>query len=211
MGEASLRRHFDESQLIICDEFNAHAVLFRAERERAKANKVEPDLISVLHSLGGVSIVYRRTIQDSPAYISNHEELSKALEEGILYQPLLEPKAAVQDEHHHIESLVCQKRYQDEVGHWHIADETVTLPAKCILVATGARPNVAYAFEHDGELQRNGLQYQTFELQNKILTPVPTAPHCKAPNFGPFTSYEDEDFNVLLCRGFSSRFSWQCR
>ena len=45
----------------------------------------------------------------------------------------------------------------DEFGHTKALDcenlqtqEKITLPARSVLVATGARPNVAYEFEHKG-------------------------------------------------------------
>lgn len=196
LGETSLRNSFDPVSLIICDEFLEHAKAVRAERERAAKNNEAPNFIPLLHAWGGVTITYRRHIQDSPAYVSNHEELHKALEEGVLYRDLLEPKVATTDQHHHVTGLTCHHRRQDEDGRWHVVNDDVQIPARSILVATGARPNVAYEFEHEGTFLRNGIQYQTFELNKGNLEAVPTAVHCKSENFGPFTSYEDEDFRV---------------
>ena len=34
---------------------------------------------------GGVTIAYRRRLIDSPSYTLNHEEVEKALEEGIAF------------------------------------------------------------------------------------------------------------------------------
>ncbi len=196
IGETALRNTFDPASLIICDEFLEHAKAVRTERERADTLGEAPNFVPLLHAWGGVTITYRRHIQDSPAYVSNHEELHKALEEGVLYRDLLEPKAATTDQYRHVTGLTCHHRRQDDDGRWHVVNDDVQIPARSILVATGAKPNVAYAFEHEGTFLRNGIQYQTFELNNGSLEAVPTAEHCKSDNFGPFTSYENEDFRV---------------
>ena len=92
-------------------------------------------------------------MQESPAYKSNHEEVAKALEEGIFYAEAVEPKKVELDKYGHVEALVCQRN-----------NEEVVLAAKAIFVATGAKPNVAYEFEHRGSFERQGLfQYQPYE------------------------------------------------
>ena len=44
-----------------------------------------PNFVALVRRWGGVSIVYRKRLVDSPAYRLNHEEVSKALEEGIVF------------------------------------------------------------------------------------------------------------------------------
>jgi NAD(P)H-flavin reductase len=63
-------------------------------------------------------------------------------------------------------------------------------------VATGARPNIAYEFEHRGTFVRHEMQYQTYELDNDQLTHVDVASHCKQPAVGPFTSYDQDGHKV---------------
>ena len=46
---------------------------------------------------GGVTLAYRKRMQDSPAYRLNHEEVTKALEEGITFAETLDPVEAVPD------------------------------------------------------------------------------------------------------------------
>ncbi len=50
-----------------------------------------PNLIGLMNSWGGVTIAYRRRLIDSPSYTLNHEEVSKALEEGIRFAECLSP------------------------------------------------------------------------------------------------------------------------
>ena len=57
-----------------------------------------------------MTIAYRRSMRESPAYKRNHEELKKALEEGIYYAEGLEPTAVRLDKYGHVEALVCKAR-----------------------------------------------------------------------------------------------------
>jgi len=182
-GEAKVRQGLDEASVSILDEFLEHG--------RALRMAPTSDTQKLLRAWGGVTIAYRRSMQESPAYLRNHEEIIKALEEGIFYAEGLEPKAVQLDEHGHVKALVCQKR---QPGH----EQEVVLPARSILVATGANPNIAYEFEHRGHFQRNGFQYQPFHDLGGTLQPVLEAEHCKLPNFGAFTSYEFENHRVTF-------------
>ena len=70
---------------------------------RAKA--AEPNLIGLLNSWGGVTIAYRRRLIDSPSYTLNHEEVWKALEEGIRFAECLAPEAVEVDRFGHAAAL----------------------------------------------------------------------------------------------------------
>ncbi len=72
-------------------------------------------------------------MQESPAYINNHEELKKALEEGIYYLDGMEPHAVDLDEYGHAEALLCKKRVRNQEKEWITTDEIVRLPARSIL------------------------------------------------------------------------------
>jgi hypothetical protein len=77
-------------------EFLEHGRAVRAERERAAAAGEEPNFVPLVQSWGGVSLIYRKRLQDSPAYRLNHEEVQKALEEGINFIECMNPAEAVQ-------------------------------------------------------------------------------------------------------------------
>jgi len=194
--EKTVRATFSKEDLMVLDEFLTHGRAVRKERIRAEKLGVAPNFISLLHRWGGVTLLYRRNIQDSPAYISNHTELYKALEEGLYYAEGVQPKAATLDEYHAITSLACTKRLKDKEGIWHNTDETTVFPAKSVLVATGAQPNIAYTFEHPDVFKRNGLEYQPYEMIDDQLTIVKRADNLKEKNFGPFTSYDKRNKQV---------------
>ena len=62
---------------------------------RAKAAR--RDFVELLRRWGGVTIAYRRRLIDAPSYTLNHEEVAKALEEGIRFAEGLTPEEALLD------------------------------------------------------------------------------------------------------------------
>jgi NADPH-dependent glutamate synthase beta subunit-like oxidoreductase/NAD(P)H-flavin reductase len=189
IGEDQIRAGLDAVSLEILEEFLQHGRELREERKNAERENRPPDTNALLRRWGGVTVAYRRAMQESPAYTRNHEELSKALEEGIYYAEGLEPKAARLDRYGHVVALACQRRVRDGEYGWRLSEEETVLPARSIFVATGAKPNVAYEFEHKGHFQRDGFQYVPHHALGGRLQPLPQAKHCKEPDFGAFTSY----------------------
>ena len=55
----------------------------------------EASINDFIDSIGGVNIVYRKSMQQSPAYRENHQELMHALEEGVGYIENMQPIEAV--------------------------------------------------------------------------------------------------------------------
>jgi NADPH-dependent glutamate synthase beta subunit-like oxidoreductase/NAD(P)H-flavin reductase len=188
-GKEVITNQLDSASRPILEEYLAHAEAISKERAHAKAHHKAPNFISLIHAWGGVTIAYRKTMQESPAYINNHEELQKALEEGIYYREAIEPKEVELDLFGHTQALLCNERYKNEENEWVTNNKIIRLPARSILVATGTQPNTAYEFEHRGTFNRLNLQYQHYEDQDGQLITAHGALHCKDPNFGPFTSY----------------------
>jgi hypothetical protein len=79
-------------------EHLAHAASSRAERARAATEGRDADSPGLVERWGGVSLVYRKRLLDSPAYRLNHEEVQKSLEEGVRYVENLSPTEALLDE-----------------------------------------------------------------------------------------------------------------
>ncbi|HKD11456.1 MAG TPA: FAD-dependent oxidoreductase [Thermoanaerobaculia bacterium] len=140
-GEAALRAIFDGEEREILDRLLHHGTLVRLEREKARAAGEAPDLARLTRQWGGVSIVYRRTMEESPAYRLNHEEVIKALEEGISFIENLEPEEAVPDENGRLQAVRFRRSRDGEV---------VELPARACLVAAGTTPNITYEKERPG-------------------------------------------------------------
>jgi NADPH-dependent glutamate synthase beta subunit-like oxidoreductase/NAD(P)H-flavin reductase len=151
-GETAVRRVFDDEELALLDEFVAHGREVRAERARASAAAAKPDFIPLMKRWGGVSLVYRKGMLDSPAYRLNHEEITKSLEEGIAFVERMNPEEAVPDEFGHVSAVRFREQVNDN-GRWREGETVVTLPARSVFVAAGTTPNVTYEREYPGTFQ----------------------------------------------------------
>ncbi|HSS45575.1 MAG TPA: pyridine nucleotide-disulfide oxidoreductase, partial [Thermoanaerobaculia bacterium] len=140
-GETAVRAIFDREERDILDRLLHHGTEVRRERERAASAGETSDFARLCRDWGGVSIVYRRTLEESPAYRLNHEEVIKALEEGISFIEGLEPEEAVPDEYGKLTAVRFRR-----AG----TGETVDLPARNCLVAAGTTPNITYEKECPG-------------------------------------------------------------
>src|SRR5204862_39622 len=90
-GGEAVRARWDAEELAIADEFLGHARAIRAERAAATAEKRAARIRELLVGWGGVTIAYRKRLIDSPSYTLNHEEVGKALEEGVVFAEGLSP------------------------------------------------------------------------------------------------------------------------
>ncbi len=182
-GAAAVRVDFRPEELEILDEFLSHGREVRAERRRAAAAGERPDLARLVQRWGGVTICYRKSMKDSPAYRLNHEEIIKALEEGIAFAERLEPLEAVPDEHGHLKAMIFRRA---DTG------EPVTLPSRACLVAAGTSPNVTYEKEHPGTFERDekGQFFRAHRAEVVGARPV-LLPAAKG-EIGFFTSYNKD-------------------
>ena len=149
-GEARVRSVFDPEEITILDEAVTHGRALAAERTRAAAEGRDPDFATLLDSWGGVRIVYRRRLIDSPAYRLNHEEVMKSLEEGVRYVELFSPTEAHVDEHGAVEAVTFERNALDESGKLVATGEHTRFAARSVFVAAGTKPNVTYEREHGG-------------------------------------------------------------
>jgi NADPH-dependent glutamate synthase beta subunit-like oxidoreductase/NAD(P)H-flavin reductase len=192
-GEAHVRHGLDLESLEVLNEYLAHGKLVRAERKLAEKENRQPNFTALIQQWGGVTVAYRRKLSESPAYQRNHEEVIKAMEEGIYYAEALSPSSAALDEYSHVAALVCKRMKENTDGKLVESDEQVRLPARAIFVATGARPNIAYHFEHRGSFEVESGHYKPHEVDGAA---VAVNRHCKTVDFGPFTSYQKEGRRV---------------
>jgi len=144
-GENAVVGCFTPLEREILNEFLQHGAAVRAERKRAEAAGEKPDLAKLVRSWGGVSLAYRKRMVDSPAYRLNHEEIIKALEEGISFVENVNPEEAVVDANNHVQAM-----------HFSAPDRKLELPARSVMVAAGTTPNITYEKEHPGSFQMDG-------------------------------------------------------
>jgi len=144
-----------------------------------------------------VTIAYRKRLQDSPAYRLNHEEIIKALEEGIYFAELLSPVECLKDTWGKVQATAFE-RQQVVNGKYRGTGEIIELPARSVMVAAGTHPNVIYEREHPGTflLDKDGEFFQGFRLEQaegkrKLL---PT----REGETGFFTSYEQNGHYITF-------------
>jgi NADPH-dependent glutamate synthase beta subunit-like oxidoreductase/NAD(P)H-flavin reductase len=166
-GEEEIFKRYDAEERGVYEEFLSHGRMVREERERARAANEEPNFVPLVRAWGGVSIVYRKRLQDSPAYRLNHEEVAKSLEEGISYVENMSPVEAVADEHGAVAALVFERmRLDAETKKWKASGETVRIPARTVCVAAGTSPNTIYERERPGTFALD--EWQEFFAPHKI-------------------------------------------
>ncbi len=152
-GKDSVLAMYDAEELEILNEFLDHGKQIRAERSRAHAADEAPDFVPMLRGWGGVSLVYRRDVLNSPAYRLNHEEVIKSLEEGIYYIELLSPIEAIPNQYGAVSAMKFEKQKLTPEGKLRGAGAFVELPAKAVLIAAGTSPNIVYEKEHPGTFE----------------------------------------------------------
>ena len=145
-GEDAVQKGWSAEEREIAAEFIAHARAIRAERSAAAQEGREPRILQLLQSWGGATIAYRKRLVDSPSYMLNHEEVHKALEEGISFAECLTPLAIETDQHGHANALKAAVQTKGGDGVWRDAGQVI-LPARAILIAAGTQPNTVLARE----------------------------------------------------------------
>ncbi|MGE5195671.1 MAG: FAD-dependent oxidoreductase [Deltaproteobacteria bacterium] len=155
-GEETVWKTCDPEETEILKTFLEHGRAVRAERARAASERRAPDLVTLCQSWGGVSIVYRKKLTDSPAYRLNHEEVVKALEEGVSFVENLSPTEAVPDAFGAVAALKFKRSDGSEV----------VLPARSVCVAAGTSPNTIYERECPGtfQLDDDGRFFRKYRL-----------------------------------------------
>src|SRR5882724_1149592 len=158
----------------IAQEFLAHA--------RALRKSQPEERLALLKSWGGATIAYRRRLIDSPSYTLNHEEVEKALEEGVAFAEGLAPTRIEVDPYGHARAVKFTA-----------GDKEVELSARSVLIAAGTQPNTVLAREEGVSLALDG---KYFLATDESGAPVHPERHTAKP----------EQPRVLLHRYSDARF-----
>src|SRR3954470_7916486 len=136
----------------IASEFLAHARALRAARPEER--------LALLKSWGGATIAYRRRLIDSPSYTLNHEEVEKALEEGVIFAEGLTPSRIEVDRYGHARAVVFA-----------LDGKEVELPARSVLIAAGTQPNTVLAREEGVSLELDGKYFLACDEDGNAVRP----------------------------------------
>ncbi|HUL97644.1 MAG TPA: FAD-dependent oxidoreductase [Usitatibacter sp.] len=169
----AVRNEWSEEETEIAEEFLTHAMALREERERAASEAREPRILELLQSWGGSTIAYRRRLVDSPSYTLNHEEVEKALEEGISFAENLTPMRIETDAHGRAKGLVMKAQLANAEGA--TMETLVELPARTILIAAGTQPNTVLSREDPGHFALDGKYFQAVDENGDPVKPERSA------------------------------------
>ena len=164
LGGESLLESWSPEDQAIAREFINHARAIRREQASAKAENRPANLVALLQSWGGATLVYRRKLTEAPSYSLNHEEVAKALEEGIFITDEATPIAVEVDGFGATAGL---KILVDGVEH--------SLPARSLLVAAGTQPNTVWQREAPDSVALDGKFFQAVRRDGTKVTPLRSA------------------------------------
>src|SRR2546430_5566049 len=176
-GEAAVRADWTAQEAETASEFLRHAREIRAERALAAREGRKPQLAELMRPWGGATIAYRRRLIDSPSYTLNHEEVGKALEEGIAFAERLTPQEVLLYDFGCARALRLSRVEDDPSA----PPREVVLPARTILVAAGTQPSTVLAREEPEHVRLDGKYFQAVDEDGRNVTPEritkPSAAH----------------------------------
>lgn len=173
-GEPAVRERWTPEERQVADEFLNHARAIEAERSSAAAAGREPHIIELLQSWGGVTIAYRKRLIDSPSYTLNHEEIEKALEEGIRFAEGLNPTRIEVDEFGAARAIGMSIQHRSDEGVWSAGAEK-EIAARTILIAAGTQPNTVLAREDPENFELDGRYFQACDEDGAPVRPEPAS------------------------------------
>jgi NADPH-dependent glutamate synthase beta subunit-like oxidoreductase/NAD(P)H-flavin reductase len=191
IGVERIRARFNAEDSAILDTWLQHGRAIRAEREASALENRKPALNRLIRKWGGVTLAYRKGLRDAPAYRLNHEEIVKALEEGIYFAECLSPTEFVPGPTGAVAAVKFEQQAETG-GKWRGTGQFIEMPAKAVMVAAGTHPNVMYERENPGtfKMDKWGEFYTGHRLVDAgnswKLEPV------KEGETGFFTSYEKD-------------------
>ncbi|MCB2081539.1 MAG: FAD-dependent oxidoreductase, partial [Rickettsiales bacterium] len=171
LGEATVRARWSTEETEIAEEFIAHAKSIRLEREKALKESRKPKIVKLLHQWGGVHVVYRKTLQDSPSYRLNHEEIELAMQEGIGFIENASPAGVEINECGYAQALRVDYAFQNEAGE-QVTEERL-IPAKTIFMAAGTNPNTVLHREDATHFALDGKYFSAVDSAGNLVKPEP--------------------------------------
>jgi len=192
VGEDAIRGRWTPEEREVAEEFLSHARAIRAERRKASAEGRAPRIAELLQHWGGATIAYRRRLVDSPSYTLNHEEVEKALEEGIVFAEGLTPLAVEVDDYGAVSGMRFRRQKFGADGKG-VDDGELRLPTCTVFIAAGTQPNTVLAREDAVHFPLDGKYFQACDETGAPIKPQ-------------FSISKPERPDVLLTRVADGRF-----
>lgn len=122
-GQEALHRQFSKEDLEILQEYQEHYQILQNSKDK-KAQ------IRALQKLGGVKILYNKSLEESSAYKNNYQELENALNQGVIFCENTEVIEPIFNKHNHVIGLNVKKDGQNLI-----------IEAKTVITALGTNYN----------------------------------------------------------------------
>tara|TARA_A100001015_G_C15039530_1_gene738667 strand:+ start:798 stop:4202 length:3405 start_codon:yes stop_codon:yes gene_type:complete len=139
-GVEKFWKFFTDYEKKIADEFLSHNKILQ------QGGKAE-----LYKEIGNVKILYRKKIQQSPAYRQNHEELIQAIAQGVEFVEEAEIKKVIKDEEGFLQKVIFKDGQE--------------LKCKTLLIAAGTDPNISVVDEDKLGLDLDGKYFAQIDLQ----------------------------------------------
>ncbi|WP_264682575.1 MULTISPECIES: FAD-dependent oxidoreductase [unclassified Wolbachia] len=162
-GKDCVEKDWTEEEHKIANELISHAQLIQKEQELAKKENRGAKILELMQSLGGVKVVYRKELKDSPSYRLNSEEVQNALSEGIYFIENLEPVEVVTDKYNHAESIKLIDKKSGEIK---------CMKARSIFIAAGTEPNTVIATEDKKHFKLSNGYFTHLNSSGKEIDPI---------------------------------------
>ena len=143
-GEEKIWSQLNEEEKIIAEEFLSH---------HEQINKY--GRAALLEKISGVKILYRKKIQDAPAYRLNHQELEAALKEGVGFISNANPTEALLDQFGHISGIKCE--------------DNQVFSCKTLLIAAGTAPNISPVLEDGLDFKLEGKYFSAIDKNGQKI------------------------------------------
>jgi len=170
IGEDAIRAAWDDEEREIAEEYLSHARAIRSERREAARTGRAARITELLQHWGGATIAYRRRLIDSPSYTLNHEEVAKALEEGVVFAEGLSPRAVDTDEYGAARAVEFARAPADSEGG--VEPVEVVLSARTVFVAAGTHPNTVLAREDAEHFPLDGRYFRACDDEGDTVKPA---------------------------------------
>jgi NADPH-dependent glutamate synthase beta subunit-like oxidoreductase len=167
-GTNYVEKDWTKEEREIANEFILHAKLIRQEYKIAKQLEKEPKILELMQSWGGVKIIYRKKLKDSPSYRFNKEEVRHALLEGVYFVENLEPIEIIADRYNNAERLKLVDSKSGEIRY--IKARSIFIAAGSSAIADGDKKYFKFKNGYFGHIDSSGQEVeQVFspKMQNK--------------------------------------------
>ena len=183
LGESAVRAGWSEEERGIADECLAHGRAIRAERQAAHREQRAARLTELLNGWGGVTVVYRKRLIDSPAYTLNPQEVQHALSEGVRVAECLSPERIEVDPHGAVQAVVLRSQVRQADGQWSAQTEAAPVywPARTVLIAAGTQPNTSLADEDPEHAVLDGRHFRALNEAGQTIRAPDADPRTASP------------------------------